>query len=1621
MNKTRSIIVICLIFTVALGVSIFGLKAMAFTNYLINDDFEKYTVGNYSTLNGSDGNATWQWSGALPIVQDGNNKYLSTNGTVSSILNRTINDGICTIEFKTKTMIYSSDQNRITFYDNNNKTVVQILITDRKITYSNELSADGISVSSPFESYLYPNTLYNIKAVINMNTKRCELYYGIDKTNMTYFAERPLKLYGNGSSPNYSIASSIYRINLLNYGISQRYFDDFSLSYDDGRYVDKVNVNSSANVATIPLTGSKDRQFSASTLDNLGNSLSQDSYTWSILPEKAGISINSDGLLTIMPNAETGFVDIIAKSTIDSNVSGKFTIEIVVSAPSELKLSASSTKALRVPFQNEPNSMVSFSCIIKDKEGNALSGYETEYSINNTQGIILNKTDGNNCDISVDSTALGGQYILTAQVVGLPSIKATAIFTIEKPIPKTIIIHGNKTITAQKTQSVVVKYLATVSDQFDIALSGQKVDWSITNGYNDASISGGNLILNANAKEGTIEISAYIGEIICKKTIVVSYRQPAIARIDLNTVETVEISPDRTKAVKLYADVYDVEGNLLTGQDILWSITNSNLNCSIDEKQGILYVYPNSISGILKIKATLRIAQILYKETEIILKQASNNLSTTKLSLRSQEQIIELPANAKTPLEYIVAFVADVKPLQDGINDSSSVFLLSDNLHPKYISISNTIDTDTGLADAITTQGIELLRATYAGKLALIGLNNNVIEAIYTEQANMPTGYNISDISDLIYNANQSTLGGKFVGNIPIFSSAQQSGAICDGTECFKTSTQELLDNSSYSANYIFDLKGNIIAVAIYSSTLQSPSSSELKFGYLTEIRKKGTETYCEFVESDKNIVRRVLSWAQIDGITLSGGEALERCVLIYTIDLEGNITKISSVGLEYNGDEYRIQEVNNAQFNSNNTTFAGYDATDLVVCGTSMPRNIMDYAFYNRLGINELSESTIYDLDIVINSSKNQLIYALAYGGLYKKPAPTSNSAIIVDQNYNKILMYVGNDFIIEDLAEKVYYTYLDGNTKIYNSIDINLKGMLVQYSKDNKNLVDCIRVLAVLGSDGIDTNQMPVDLQNTRNDYFVNSETTSVKLDGFTKCAPVISINNGILYSGETQPVAFEQNTPVLYCNIANWITNKPYCGFTTMDALQKGEGTDDQLFVYKYAGQTYCAVIFDFAGDNNVECINAQLEASSKPTQIESKLYYGLLTNVISKQNNALLEIVTSDGMKSMYLSPCIPQSYILDNLSIYGPMLIEYTLDIFGDVVIISDSESIVLKNKYFVYNSSSSTLGEYKVSPNDIVIISNNSHYTAKTVSSVLKSGATYYFNQVIIDNDIKIIYLGNSSSMSGVTTLPPMIVTNFVANLDENNNLFYKIGGYYGNTVVAYRTKVGINLPSLTYGAVILPTIDDDGEIVALQYIYNMYDLQYNNSSIITITITHKIGCLVSVNSEDMVLFDYQNNNNVLLGIKNAFVYNYNGTTGKITFASLNQNSIGSRVAYLLVGSTPCIFIINGQDIAGNYDLANIPLAGSTVAANIEYTRNTAEMPNKICVAVACYERDENNHNKLITIKVESFDRYIALGQKVLLQSFVQIPENTSRISAYAFSEFNGMKPISTAVTLKRK
>lgn len=94
------------------------------------------------------------------------------------------------------------------------------------------------------------------------------------------------------------------------------------------RVIDREKSMPKSQKLKIPFSGSNKRRFLAEETRGQNERVILEEVTWSIDPQPEGISIDNEGLLVILPNAEPGTIQVIAKSMEDESISGKTQVEI---------------------------------------------------------------------------------------------------------------------------------------------------------------------------------------------------------------------------------------------------------------------------------------------------------------------------------------------------------------------------------------------------------------------------------------------------------------------------------------------------------------------------------------------------------------------------------------------------------------------------------------------------------------------------------------------------------------------------------------------------------------------------------------------------------------------------------------------------------------------------------------------------------------------------------------------------------------------------------------------------------------------------------------------------------------------------------------------------------------------------------------------------------------------------------------------------------------------------------------------------------------------------------------------------------------------------------------------
>lgn len=261
---------------------------------------------------------------------------------------------------------------------------------------------------------------------------------------------------------------------------------------------DRVNVTikkdgpvETAIVATAPAKGTNitipnggtntSGNCSCKVYDQYGAAMTGIGATWKMDPETvAGVTLTTDGAISVNSNAKTGTVKLHAESGALKSNEITFNIAREVSVPTSLTIEGSAD-SVNVPTVTEPGTTsceyASYTAKVKDQYGAEMTGQTIEWSFTEKPGVTFNNgqlTVTNKADAgTVTITAKSGTFTETKTVNINKAAAEVSIVKItaqdNEPPVTTIICTGS-----QRTES----YTATVYDQYGNEKQDD-VNWSL--------------------------------------------------------------------------------------------------------------------------------------------------------------------------------------------------------------------------------------------------------------------------------------------------------------------------------------------------------------------------------------------------------------------------------------------------------------------------------------------------------------------------------------------------------------------------------------------------------------------------------------------------------------------------------------------------------------------------------------------------------------------------------------------------------------------------------------------------------------------------------------------------------------------------------------------------------------------------------------------------------------------------------------------------------------------------------------------------------------------------------------------------------------------------------------
>ncbi len=289
------------------------------------------------------------------------------------------------------------------------------------------------------------------------------------------------------------------------------------------------------------------------------------------------------------------------------------------------------------PTKIKPNSTITLTATVNGK-----GSYDRNVTWSVTGGATLEtKIDEKTGELTVGAESDTKKLTVTATSVGDNSKKATAEITVEAAKAKTIELDKTEATLSKGSE---VTFVATVKDQYDDAMEGQSVTWTVEN--SEGSDITSSLPTGVTFKDGklTVGADAEISEVpsITVKAAVAGIETPATATVTLKneaaTVSKVVVTPETADVKKgatqeFTAEVQTAEGAIVTGKTVTWSVEGKGEESTTDIAEGTLTVAEDETAETLTVKAQVSDGDVFGTATVKVI-ELSNDVTLSSLTVK---------------------------------------------------------------------------------------------------------------------------------------------------------------------------------------------------------------------------------------------------------------------------------------------------------------------------------------------------------------------------------------------------------------------------------------------------------------------------------------------------------------------------------------------------------------------------------------------------------------------------------------------------------------------------------------------------------------------------------------------------------------------------------------------------------------------------------------------------------------------------------------------------------------------------------------------------------------------------------------------------------------------------
>lgn len=362
---------------------------------------------------------------------------------------------------------------------------------------------------------------------------------------------------------------------------------------------------------------------------------------WSFVdPTPEGVDIDKDtGKLTVTNKAADGTVKVKAAY---NGMTANETVTITKDTPVESAIVATAPATgtdITIP-NGGTNTSGNCSYKVYDQYGAEMTGIGATWKMDpaTVAGVTLTSTGG----IAVNNTATTGTVKLYATSGALKSNEITFNIAREASVAKLLVINGSAdsvtvpTVTKPgTTECVYASYTAKVLDQYGAEMTGQTIEWSVSDNPG-VTINNGQLTVTNKADAGTVTITVKSGTLTANKDVTIN-KEPAKVSIVKITAQdgeppvTIITCTGSPRLEDYTATVYDQYGKEIQ-DDVNWSLDPATSGVTYEvsttsDNIVTLKVDPTAAVGTFKLVATSQTVTTVKGELEIRV-QKKNNVSS---------------------------------------------------------------------------------------------------------------------------------------------------------------------------------------------------------------------------------------------------------------------------------------------------------------------------------------------------------------------------------------------------------------------------------------------------------------------------------------------------------------------------------------------------------------------------------------------------------------------------------------------------------------------------------------------------------------------------------------------------------------------------------------------------------------------------------------------------------------------------------------------------------------------------------------------------------------------------------------------------------------------------------